>query len=331
MKKLIQHIWIFVVCMCMLCNAGCTRERSRIAYTIYPLGYIIARLAEDTIQYQSIQKEDITVQASNITDNYENILKNSQVLFHIGTLEPYIGVFRKKISETGVEDGDLSGKNAIYDFARYTQVSDSDGTTKYEETPYYEGAVFDAIDTDKKDLAIWNDPIEMLSMTKDIYNWLVTNYPDQKDVYHKNYKALEEDLINVDASYQNFAKKLHDDNKKVSFVSMTTSFGCWQKAYGFEVYPVVLSRYGALPNKEQLAGIEERIKADHVTYIAKEGNLSDDMNDLYEQVKNDCNLTEIPLSNLSSLSDDESKAGKDYLSVMYENLTALETMSGEEE
>lgn len=330
MKKLIQHISIFLVCLCMLCSTGCTRERSRIAYTIYPLGYIIARLAEDTVQYQSIQKEDITVQASNITDNYENILKSSQVLFHIGTLEPYIGVFRNKISETGVEDGDLSGKNAIYDFARYTLVT-KDGTSQYEETPYYDGSVFDAIDTDKKDLAIWNDPIEMLSMTKDIYNWLVTNYPDQKDVYHKNYKALEEDLINVDASYQNFAKKLNDDHKKVSFVSMTTSFGCWQKAYGFEVYPVVLSRYGALPNKEQLAGIEERIKADHVTYIAKEGNLSDDMNELYEQVKNDCNLTEIPLSNLSSLSDDESKAGKDYLSVMYENLTSLETMSGEEE
>lgn len=171
----------------------------------------------------------------------------------------------------------------------------------------------------------------MLSLTKDIYNWLVQNYPDEKDLYHKNYKALEEDLINVDAAYQNFAKKLNDDNKKVSFVSMTPSFGCWQKAYGFEVYPVVLSRYGALPNEEQLAGIEARIKADNVTYIAREGNLSDEMNTLYEQVKSDCNLTEIPLSNLSSLSDDESKAGKDYLSIMYENLTALETMSGEEE
>ena len=29
---------------------------------------------------------------------------------------------------------------------------------------------------------------------------------------------------------------------------MTASFGNWQKTYGFQVYPVILAKYGALPN-----------------------------------------------------------------------------------
>ena len=108
---------------------------------------------------------------------------------------------------------------------------------------------------------------------------------------------------------------------------MTASFGNWQKTYGFQVYPMILSKYGTLPSEAQLAIIEQRIKDDNVHYIVYEENMTQDMIDLFNRVQDDLGLTRVELSNLSSLTGGEIEAGKDYLSIMYENLAVLETMA----
>ena len=79
-----------------------------------------------------------------------------------------------------------------------------------------------------------------------------------------------------------------------------------------------------MPSDEQLDVIIARIKEDKVKYIAKEANLTEDMLVLYDKVKKACNLTEISLSNISSLTKEEFDKNKDYLTIMYDNLTTLE-------
>ena len=107
---------------------------------------------------------------------------------------------------------------------------------------------------------------------------------------------------------------------------MTASFGNWQKTYGFEVYPVILSKYGVLPNETQLAAIKQRIIDDNVKYIVYEPNMTEDMIALFDELQEELGLTRVELSNLSSLTDEELNSGKDYLSIMYENLQVLELM-----
>jgi ABC-type Zn uptake system ZnuABC Zn-binding protein ZnuA len=122
----------------------------------------------------------------------------------------------------------------------------------------------------------------------------------------------------MDTEYQEL-KKLHD----VKLVTVTASFGNWQKLYGIDVYPLCLSRYGALPTEEQLAYIEKVITDNQVKYIVHDSTLPDDMQELYEKVKTDLNLTEIELSSLSRLSDDDVEKNRDYKTIMYTNLTNL--------
>ena len=100
-------------------------------------------------------------------------------------------------------------------------------------------------------------------------------------------------------------------------------FGNWQKSYGIHVYPISLSRYGVLPNDQQLELIKTRIRNDHVRYIAMEDNLSEDMIVLRDQLIDELGLIPIKLSNLSSLSKNESEQKSDYLSIMYQNLETL--------
>lgn len=323
MKKLIKSILAFTLCSCLL--SSCTNKRVKISYTIYPVGYLILRIAGNNVQYQSIQKDNSIVQCATIAEDYEDILNSSKVLFHIGDLEPYYSVYVQDFKENGIEDIDLSNNNAVYDFARYTRTETDEGIV-YEESKYYEGDAFENIDTYENDLCLWMDPITMLSMARDIKEYFVKNDSGNSKMYEANYEALESDLINIDAQYQNLATSLDNNEEVIRFVSMSSCFGSWQKAYGFEVYPVVLSRYGSLPNEEQILAIEDRIREDDVHYIAYESNMNEDMIDLYNRIQTDCDLKKFDLSNISSLSDAENNAGKDYISIFYQNLQSLQSI-----
>ena len=164
-------------------------------------------------------------------------------------------------------------------------------------------------------------------MAKTIYQILASNYVEQSAYFKENYTALESDLIEVDARYQNLANKLKSESKVIKFVSMTPSFGCWQKSYGFQVYPVCLSKYGALPNEKQLEAIKKRIIEDDVKYIVYEPNMTIEMSELFNSLADELNLTRVNLSNLSSLTPTQVNDGKDYLSIMYENLSVLENIA----
>ena len=108
---------------------------------------------------------------------------------------------------------------------------------------------------------------------------------------------------------------------------MTGSFGCWQKDFGFQVYPVCLSKYGAVPSPAQLESIKNRIKNDRVQYIAYEQNLPEDMLAVFLQLEEELGLKRITLHNISSLTPTQIESGKDYLSLMYENLSVLESIA----
>ena len=312
-----------IICMMML--TGCIETKRYIAYSVYPVGYLINRIAGDKVNTISIQTDEM-VQVSNIVDNYEEILKDSTYFFHIGKLEPYLDLYSNEITETGVEIVDLSVLNSIYKFQRYTLVY-VDGKESYVEGPYYNSELFDKIDTNDNDLMLWMDPIGMLSMANDIYQLLSTNYVEGATAFKDNYSKLESDLIGLDASYQNLSTRLKKENKTIKFVSISASFGNWQKAYGFQIYPVCLSKYGALPSDEELEIIKKRFIDDEVKYIAYEPNMTEDMLNLFNQLETELGLTRVNLNNVSSLTVSQSANNKDYLSLMYENLNVLENMA----
>lgn len=305
---------------------ACSTIKQYIAYTIYPVGYILNRIGGDKINSVSIQNGSVLVQTAQLVDNYDEILKDSMVFFHIGSLEPYIDIYEEDIKETGVNQVDLSVLNAVYDFKRYTLVY-VDGKDTYIEGPFYEGDIFNEIDVDKLDLFLWLNPIGMLSMGKDVYEYLANNYVEESAYFKENYKKFENDLIALDAAYQSLARKLKNENKTIKFVSMTPSFSNWQKDYGFQIYPICLSKYGALPSEQELEIIKNRIIADGVEYIAYEPNISEDMLKLFTRLEGELNLKRVNLSNISSLTLSQRNDNKDYLSLMYDNLSVLENMA----
>lgn len=323
MRKKVVQLLIAIVLLVQL--TGCTSLNNQVAYTVYPIGYIIQRITQDTTSYHSIQTNDI-IQRATVVDNYQEILENSDVLFEIGQVEPYITLYRTNINQMVDDIEYLSVLNATYLFQRYTPVYNGTEVT-YIESPYYDSELFDNVDINEKDMYLWMDPIAMLSMAKDVTSWYEKHYPDNANMYRENCEKLENELVQLDADYQKLASENLLENKLIKFVSMTASFGSWQKAYNIEVYPVILSKYGSLPTEKQLEVIIDKIRQDNVQYIAYEPNMTDDMIELFNRIQQELNLTRVDLSNLSSLTEEQQSQGKDYISIMYENLQTLEGMA----
>ena len=322
--KMIKKLLIIGLILLM---TGCSSVKQYTAYTIYPIGYLLNRIGGNRIEPISIQTRSL-VQVANIVENYDEILEDSSVLFHIGGLEPYMDLYEDRISELGIDlnVGDLSVLNCLYEYKRYTPII-VDGKATYIEGPYYEGDVFDEIDTYDLDPYIWLSPGAMYCMAKDVYEYLSSNYVEQSSYFQENYQALADELIALDASYQALASRLVKENKTIKFVAMTGSFGCWQKDFGFQTYPVSLSRYGVIPNQEQLEIIKAKIINDGVTYIAYEPNMTEEMALVFGQLEEELGLKRVTLYNISSLTNTQIESGKDYLSLMYENLSILENMA----
>ena len=328
MKKIGKILSILLI---ILMLTGCAKVKTYTSYTIYPIGYLLNRIGGNRIKTISVQSDNLVqvatpLEKSEDNPSFKEILDDSLYFFHIGDLEPYLEIYDDDVNQSEANVVELSVLNAIYKFQRYTRVQ-ANGRETYIEAPYYDDDSFDNIDTYDTDLFLWLDPIGMLSMAKTIYQILASNYVEQSAYFKENYTALESDLIEVDARYQNLANKLKSESKVIKFVSMTPSFGCWQKSYGFQVYPVCLSKYGALPNEKQLEAIKKRIIEDDVKYIVYEPNMTIEMSELFNSLADELNLTRVNLSNLSSLTPTQVNDGKDYLSIMYENLSVLENIA----
>ena len=321
--KLIKKILVLLILTCLI--SSCSSIKHYVSYTIYPIGYLLNRIGGDRIDTISIQN-DVMVELSTAREDIEDILDDSLYLFYIDGLEPYYDMYRDSIKKKRIDTVDLSELNAIYKFQRYTLVYTNDGDS-YIESPYYDSALFDDIDSYDYDLFLWLDPIGMLSMAKDVYEVLSSNYSEQASYFKENYDKLYDELIVLDAAYHKLSNENRKNNKTIKFVSMTPSFGSWQKSYGFNVYPLCLSKFGALPSDEQLAVIEERIKQDNVKYIAYEPNMNQEMISLFDKVSSNLGLTRINLSNISSLADSQEGDSKDYMTLMYENLMVLENIT----
>ena len=315
MKKKLLGLLVIAMLCCTL--TGCKSKKATITTTVYPVKYIVETLMGDKVDVRYISTEEF-IQRATLVDDWRTILESTDLFLYIGELEPYMDIYESDIQSFDMDIINLASLSAIDLFKRYTVAYVNDSKV-FIESDYYESDIFDQIDTYNKDPFIWLDPIAAASMASTIKDWLESYYPEESLTIESNFKQLQAELVIMDTEYQNI-----NNLNNVSFVTVTASFGNWQKAYGIQVYPLIISKYGVIPNENQLYYIEEIIKANKVKYIVKDETLPADLQELYEKVKTDLKLTEIKLSSLSILSEDDKEKNKDFITVMYDNLMVLE-------
>jgi len=314
MKKIILFLTTILLTLSTL--SGCKLSVLNVGVTTYPIQYLVNRIAQDKVNVIQFS-EGSTITRTQIRDDYKELLETTDVVFHFGKLEPYLAVYLTEFQNSNAQLIDLTSNAGVYKFQRYTVTQVSDRQVTLEDS-YYNSNLFNGLNVYDKDPMLWLDPITMISMAGTVKDWLVEKFPEERNLFNTNYELLKQELARMDADYQELWKQ------DISFVSVTPSFGNWQKAYGIQVYPLILSRFGVLPSNEQLAVIKERIKADGVKLIVHEPNLSEDMEALYQTIKTELELESIELHTLSFLSEKDITDNKNYMTIMFENLNTLE-------
>lgn len=317
MKRIFK---LLLVSMMMVSLSACATKQLDVVVTNYPVEFLVKRIAGDRVNVKNLAQGEIPQRAS-VRDDYKEVLDEADLLFYISELQPYFDLYSDDIKEMKVELLDLAELSSLYPFKRFTTVY-SGGNSALIEELYYDDEAFKYVDTYEFDPILWMDPVAMTSMAGTIKDKLSEKMPDDASLFNTNFETLEVELTKLQADFQ----KLRDSQVNLSFVSMTPSFGNWQKSFNVGVYPASISKYGVLPNEEMLNVIRERVMRDNVEYIVYEDNMPDDLVKLHNQLKAELELKPIKLSNLFVLSEKDRSDKYDYIDKMYQNLETLEAI-----
>lgn len=321
MKK-IKKIMLLIISFSFLL-VGCNNKKIKIAYTVYPVQFLLEEIGQDKVETMALSNNTMVLR-SQLADNYKEVLEDTQALFVIGELEPYMDIINQDIIDINPNIIDLSVKSGVFEFSRVTRAM-VDNQIVDVKSNYYENPIFDSIDVYTRDPYLWLDPITMTSMANQVRDYLVEKDPDNTDFYNRNFEKLKMELAYLDADFLN----LRNDNN-LRLATITPSFGIWQNNYYFTISPIILSKYGVLPSEQQLELIKVRLINDNIQYLIIEEDMDEDMINLANQLSEELSLKQITLSSLSYLSKRQKNAKLNYIDIMNENLLTLTQLQASE-
>ncbi|MBP1047176.1 zinc ABC transporter substrate-binding protein [Enterococcus sp. BWM-S5] len=163
---------------------------------------------------------------------------------------------------------------------------------------------------------VWLDPVLAQKEVEEIRDGLIEKYPDKKEAFEKNAAAYIEKLQELDTEY----KEAFANAENKTFVTQHAAFGYLANQYGLTQESISGISPDQEPSPSRLAQLKEFIDEHHVSVIYFEATAS---SKVAETLAKETGVELSVLQTLESLTEDEQKAGKDYISVMQENLEAL--------
>ncbi|MCR4435232.1 MAG: metal ABC transporter substrate-binding protein [Clostridiales bacterium] len=168
----------------------------------------------------------------------------------------------------------------------------------------------------KYDSHVWLNPMNAKKQMEAIKNALVTADPSNKDYYEKNYADNAKKLDDLDKEYRDAAAKF----TKKDIIVAHQAFGYICNAYGLRQVAIEGLNAESEPSPAKMAEITKFAKENNVKYIFFEELISPKV---AEAIAKEVGAKTEVLNPLEGLEEGQVQAGKEYFSVMRENLEAL--------
>jgi zinc transport system substrate-binding protein len=178
--------------------------------------------------------------------------------------------------------------------------------------------VADVVDLEGDDPHFWQDPTRMATLTQAVADELADLDPDHAADFRVRAERLSGELSDLDTAYADGLRGCQRDTIVVSH----DAFGYLGK-YGLDIEGIAGLSPEAEPTPADLARLEDLIRSDGITTVFSERLVSPK---LTAQLADDLGIRTEVLDPIEGLSD--VTAGEDYLSLMRENLAALEQANG---
>lgn len=163
---------------------------------------------------------------------------------------------------------------------------------------------------------VWLNPMLAKKQMEVIKDALVTADPSNKDYYGKNYADNAKKIDELDKEYKETVSKF----KKKEIVVAHQAFGYICDAYGLKQVAIEGLTADSEPSPAKMAEIVKFAKENNVKYIFFEELVSPKV---AEAIAKEVGAKTEALNPLEGLEEDDIKAGKEYFSVMKDNLEAL--------
>ncbi|MFI3069665.1 metal ABC transporter solute-binding protein, Zn/Mn family [Streptococcus suis] len=164
---------------------------------------------------------------------------------------------------------------------------------------------------------VWLSPERAITLVENIRDSLVAKYPEKKAIFEKNATAYIEKLETLHSQYTETLTAA----KQKYFVTQHTAFAYLALDYGLKQVSITGVAADEDPTPSRLAELTEYINKYGIKYIYFEENAS---KSVAETLAKETGVQLDVLNPLESLTDEAMKNGEDYISVMEDNLAALE-------
>lgn len=165
---------------------------------------------------------------------------------------------------------------------------------------------------------IWLDPQKYAAEVTAVAQKIVSLDPSHASTYEENASRFVKEINDLGALYKNVLQNC----TYRSFVTNHAAFGYFSKKYNLTVIPIAGISPDAEPSPKGLAKLTEIIKKVGIKYILVETLVSPK---IAEVLASETGAKTLVFNPLEGLTDDEIAQGKNYISVMKENLNNLRT------
>lgn len=167
-----------------------------------------------------------------------------------------------------------------------------------------------------QDPHVWLDPFLAAKQAEAIKNALIKLQPAHKDEFEKNYEALKKQLDDLDKEFQSAVNTAKTKEVLVSHAA----YGYWEHRYGIKQIAVAGLSASEEPSQKQLTEIAQLAKEHQLQYILFETFATPKV---AEVVQKETGTKILRLNHLATISEEDEKKNKDYITLMKENLETL--------
>ena len=196
-------------------------------------------------------------------------------------------------------------------------VTDHEGESEEEHADHEESGEHDH-DHGDTDPHFWLDPLKLADLADAVADRLSEIDPDGATTYADHATTLRGELEQLDQEYTDGLASCERTTTVVSHDAFS-----YLSRYGLDFEPIAGLSPDAEPTAADLARLQDLIRTDGVTTVFSERLVSAKMADT---LADDLGVTSAVLDPIEGLSD--ATADEDYLSLMRENLTALQKANG---
>ena len=311
MKRLILLISFLLPISLFLAGCGGTESKKSqedsdkqltIYTTVYPLQYFTEVIGGNVVHVETVYPPGSDEHTFDPSQKDMMKLAESDLFIYVGLgLEGFVEKAKSTLKDEKVTLLEAGGNIHI----------EGNATTHTEEH---------AAEDDHKhgdiDPHVWLDPIYSKELAASIKEALIKQMPENEETFNQNYDTLVQKL---DTLNNDFSEVISQAERSEIIVSHA-AFGYWESRYGLKQISISGISTSNEPSQKELESIVLTAKEHNTKYIFFEQNVS---SKLTEIVQGEIGAEPLYLHNLAVLTSEDIDNGRDYFSIMYDNLQSL--------